>query len=174
MRWVRFLILVLVVCMIDTTLMPRISLAGMRPDIALIFVMFISLNTTPVNAVPAGWLMGLATDVYSVGPTGLNALILSLCAGFISGAKDLVYKENPFVQLLLAVIVAIFSNGVYLTSIVLSPDTSVGSPGGVAFRMLCAVVYTSLPAPFLLLVLRLLKRWLGIGDKITLEPREER
>ena len=174
MRWVRFLILVMVVCLIDTTLLPLIGLRGMRPDIALIFVVFISLNTTPTNAVPAGWLMGLAMDVYSVGPTGLNALILSLCAGFVSGAKDVVYKEHPLAQLLLTFIAAVFSNVVYLTSIVLSPDTAIGSPGGVALRMLYTVVYTSLPAPFLILVLRSLKGWLGISGRITLEPREER
>ncbi|MEW6356708.1 MAG: rod shape-determining protein MreD [Planctomycetota bacterium] len=174
MRWVRFLIFVVAVCMIDTAIMPAISITGMRPDIALIFVVFIALNTAPLIAVPAGWLMGLAMDVYSVGPMGVNALILSLCAGFVSGAKDFVYKEHPLAQLLLVFIAAVFSNAVHLAIIFLAPDASVGSPRGVAFRMMCAVVYTSLPAPFLLLLCRSLKRWLGVTGRITLEPREER
>jgi len=168
MRWIRVFILIVLVAMIETSLLPHLSLDGMRPDIALIFVLFISLHTGPIDAVPAGWMMGLAKDIYSVGTFGANAFILSLCAACMSRAKDYVYKDHPLAQLVLVIMGALLCNGLYLGILLLSPQSAFGSPEHIALRLLYAVTLTALPAPFLLVMLRVLKPWLGLTDKITL------
>ena len=140
---------------------------------ALIFLIFVSLHCAPADAVAAGWLMGLMKDVYSVGPVGLNALILSICGGYVSHTKNYIYKEHPVAQLFLAVTAAWLANALYLAAMLLSPESAFGSPRLVALRTLYSILYTALPAPFLLMLLRALKPWLGFSGRITLEPKEE-
>lgn len=173
MRWLRILILIFAVSVVDTALLCHVSVAGMRPDLALILAVFVSLHTTALSSVPACWLMGLVKDIYSVGPIGLNAFILSVCGGYISQTKDYVYKDHPLVQLFLTASAALLGNLIYLGMMFLSQGSSFGNPQAVAFRLLCGVTYTALPAPFLLLLLRGLKPWMGFANRTAFDPKEE-
>ncbi|MFN3822168.1 MAG: rod shape-determining protein MreD [bacterium] len=60
---------------LQVSLVPVISLYGLRPDFLLIFVMIIALQFGRFSGLGAGFVTGLVEDAISMKPIGLTALI---------------------------------------------------------------------------------------------------
>ena len=87
MKVVAYAALVLLVIPIQIVLLDRISIAGIRPDLALVVVCLIGLYRSEVEAVLAGLAMGFAQDLFSGGALWGNLClkpILGLMAGLAS------------------------------------------------------------------------------------------
>jgi rod shape-determining protein MreD len=82
---VYFIILLLIVP-VQASLLNLVSLAGIKPDLALALLYVIGLLTSPVEAALAGIGIGLVQDVSSASLIGLNAFtrgLIGLCAGLL-------------------------------------------------------------------------------------------
>lgn len=94
--------LVLLVIPVQIVLLDRVSIAGIRPDLALVVVCLIGLYRSEVEAVLAGLALGFAQDLFSGGALWGNLCmkpILGLLAGLAS--RNLVNLTWAFVLVLM-------------------------------------------------------------------------
>lgn len=87
---------VIVLLVMQATLIPFIALAGVTPDLLLIFVIVIALREGQIPGTIAGFIIGLIADIVTGDFLGLGALTKTI-AGFTAGYF---YNEaNPLQQL---------------------------------------------------------------------------
>ncbi|MGA9115323.1 MAG: rod shape-determining protein MreD [Bacteroidota bacterium] len=98
LRLLRIAALSLVAVLIQTTLLPFLSIRDIAPDLLLIWIAFVAVRDGQFAAILAGFLAGLAVDALA-GPDGMMGLAsLSLStAGFAAG---LFFNENKVEQTL--------------------------------------------------------------------------
>ena len=70
MRGVRDLFVLLVVLVLQATLLYRIEIAGIRPDLLVAFVVYIAWMRGPVAGTLTGFGVGLLQDLDASGPLG--------------------------------------------------------------------------------------------------------
>ena len=102
MKVAAYAVLVLLVIPVQIVLLDRISIAGIRPDLALVVVCLIGLYRSEVEAVLAGLAMGFAQDLFSGGALWGNLClkpVLGLLAGLAS--RNLVNLTWAFVLVLM-------------------------------------------------------------------------
>jgi len=97
----RTLILValsLVFLLVQTTIVPHLAIVSIVPDLVLIWIVYVAIAYGQVQAMTAGFLLGLLIDVLSSGESmlGLSALTKAV-AGFLAGYS---YNENKIAQYL--------------------------------------------------------------------------
>ena len=82
----------------QVVLLPVLSLGGIRPDLFLLLVFFLSPRVSPEVATFQGFVVGLCQDALSGGPIGLRAFTCSLM-GFLTAflSHDL-HTEKPLAQ----------------------------------------------------------------------------
>jgi rod shape-determining protein MreD len=93
-RGVRDLFVLLVVLVLQATLLYRIEVAGIRPDLLVAFVVYIAWMRGPVTGTLAGFAVGLLQDLDAPGPLGLNAFAKSLTAFLVAKAGFRVHRSN--------------------------------------------------------------------------------
>ncbi|HZY31410.1 MAG TPA: rod shape-determining protein MreD [Candidatus Methylomirabilis sp.] len=74
------LLALLSVCLLQSTVAPRLAIGGVQPDLFLVLVFGLSLSAGPELAIAGAFLIGLYQDSLSGAPLGLNAFTLSLIA----------------------------------------------------------------------------------------------
>ena len=79
-----FLLTLLGVCLVQPTIVPRLAIGGIQPDLFLVLVFGLSLSAGAELATGAGFLIGLYQDTLSGAPLGLNAFTLSLVGFLVS------------------------------------------------------------------------------------------
>lgn len=102
MKVAAYVVLVLLVIPIQIVLLDRISIAGIRPDLALVAVCLIGLYRSEVETVLAGLAMGFAQDLFSGGALWGN-LCLKPVLGLMAGLarRNLVNLTWAFVLALM-------------------------------------------------------------------------
>jgi rod shape-determining protein MreD len=93
-RGVRDLFVLLVVLVLQATLLYRVEIAGIRPDLLVAFVVYIAWMRGPVAGTLAGFAVGLLQDLDAAGPLGLNAFSKSLVAFLVAKAGFRVHRSN--------------------------------------------------------------------------------
>jgi rod shape-determining protein MreD len=170
MRWVRIIIVAIIVALIETTLLPAVAVNGVRPDLAFIYVFFLALNCAPDEGFIAFWVVGLMKDMFSAGPLGAYALLYAGTGYEVSRLTRKLFKDNPLIQIAVAAPAAAAVNAIYLAGTVFAyPHLPLASVAKSAF--IC-VVYTTALTPFLLPIMSKAKSLLGIRPVSLLAPRE--
>ena len=85
MKNALLIIIVLLIIPFQSSLVNSISLWGVKPDIIFIFVYAIGLTYNEEKAMLMGAGLGLAADIFSGGPLGMNFLSKA-ATGFAAGA----------------------------------------------------------------------------------------
>ena len=104
-----FLLALLGVCLLQPTIVPRLAIGGIQPDLFLVLVFGLSLSAGAELATGAGFLIGLYQDTLSGAPLGLNAFTLSLVGFLVSRlSRQLRMAQLParFTMLFLAGVVS--------------------------------------------------------------------
>ena len=115
MKVAAYVVLVLLVIPIQIVLLDRISIAGIRPDLALVAVCLIGLYRSEVETVLAGLAMGFAQDLFSGGALWGNLClkpVLGLMAGLAS--RNLVNLTWAFVLALMLGLSVLSGSVMYL------------------------------------------------------------
>jgi len=95
-RYLRSALIVLALLIVQTVFMPYISIGGFLPDLLLIWVVYTAIRRGQVEAMIAGFLVGLLQDALATQLFGLAALSKTI-AGFLAGYF---FNENKTDQIL--------------------------------------------------------------------------
>lgn len=98
---IRFLLGLLVVTLLQTTLAHRVGVAGIRPDLYLLFLFFLSFRVRSEAATVMGFLLGLYQDAFSGAPLGLHAFTLSVGGFVLTGVAEGIDASRIFPRLVL-------------------------------------------------------------------------
>ncbi|SFL68423.1 rod shape-determining protein MreD [Pelosinus propionicus] len=102
---------ILITIIIQSTLIPLISVRGIYPDVLLIIVVSYALLSGKESGVGMGFFAGLLQDLASGGIFGIGTLS-KLSTGYIFGlAERKVFKEHVLLPILATLVATIF-NGV--------------------------------------------------------------
>ena len=111
---VKHIGLLLLAFIIQSTVVEHISIRGIKPDIILIILIYVSLRSGSMIGVILGFSIGLLQDFY--GPPanlGLNALCKSLLGFGVGIGKEGLYKDSMLVLMLTLVISYITHDIIY-------------------------------------------------------------
>jgi len=155
MRWkviAAALAVVVAALALHTTVLERISIAGVKPDLLLAIVVYVSLLMGPVYGTAAGFALGLAQDAQSHHLLGLNAMAKAI-AGFAAGhVWEGLAKESPLTQMAVLFGSAVLHNLVFLT---VYTWAQMGTMPGLMIRFgLPGALYTAVASPLLLALLQ--------------------
>jgi rod shape-determining protein MreD len=84
MRFVKYLILFTSLVLLQTTLLPLVSVAGLVPDVVVIGIIVLGIRHGAVAAIVAGCVVGFVQDAFVAHLFGLSSLANS-CSGFVAG-----------------------------------------------------------------------------------------
>ncbi len=118
----------LILCfLLQSTVMPALSLAGVVPDLLLILVISVSYTRGRVAGMLTGFAAGLLTDVCFNEMVGLCALFY-LCIGYIAGYSQKIYDERDYTLPLLMVLAGefLYSFAYYVAYFLLRSKTEFG------------------------------------------------
>ncbi len=111
LKWIGLFFLVFV---LQTTLVPAISIYSIKPDLLFIILFLLAIKTGAMPALYIGFFMGLAQDIYSPVILGQNALAKTL-AGFFAGLfNEKVMRLDPFFQAVLLVLTILLGDMIFL------------------------------------------------------------
>jgi len=157
MKTVRNILLIALALLVQSTVFGRLDLFGVRPDLALMVLLFLAAETDGVGLICYGFLIGFLQDVYSPEYLGFNAFSMSLTAFVLDVLKERLTVENFTVKLVTTLLACMFHDIVYL-----------GFYTGFAFSSLVSIfVGESLPGAVYTSVLAVLViglwRWANSG-----------
>ncbi|AJQ27081.1 MULTISPECIES: rod shape-determining protein MreD [Pelosinus] len=99
----------LITIIIQSTLIPLISIRGIYPDVLLIIVVSYALLSGKENGVGMGFFAGLLQDLASGGIFGIGTLS-KLTTGYLFGlAERKVFKEHVLLPILATIVATIFN-----------------------------------------------------------------
>lgn len=116
LRYVRYVIIALLLSVTHVVFLDFIAVGGITPDLLLILCVWIALVEGPMPALFAGFLIGLLFDVVSADVIGTNALAKTVAvfvAGWFYREGTLEHKIGRFRFLLVVFLASLFHNMVY-------------------------------------------------------------
>jgi len=164
MKVLLLVVILLLGFTIQSSLVVKISILGIRPDLLLAIVIYLGLLKGPIPASITGFVVGLVVDLSTTHLLGINALSMSV-AGFVAGNVWVNINRESFlaqflvlflISLLHDVLFLILTTGGRLTDI-LQSFAWVSIPSG---------LYTSAISPVLFRIFMKL-----VGTKVKLEGR---
>ena len=114
MPWITITSVILCISLIQTTLLHHISFLGIQPDLFIIFLVFHSLNADRERSFHASWVVGLAKDIFSEGPFGLNIVLFIIAGYIVSIIRGNIFGRHLATQISVTFIVSIIYNLLYL------------------------------------------------------------
>jgi rod shape-determining protein MreD len=150
-------VLAMVVCiLLQSTILGKIALRGVRPDLALIVLVFVSLRRGSMVGQVSGFATGFLEDLMNVSPLGFHSLFRALI-GFLFGLLSGNVFVDPFLMPMVLTVVATVLKG--LLAGIISAVFGIASSGFITFtgRLWIEVGYNGVLAPFLFALLGLFK-----------------
>jgi rod shape-determining protein MreD len=141
---------------LQSTILGKIAILGVRPDLALIVLVFVALRRGSMTAQVSGFAAGVVEDLVSASPVGFHMLLRTLI-GFLYG----IFSGNVFVDpLLMPIVLSIAATIIKgLISGLVSLLFGLQGSGFMYFagRLWIEAGYNALAAPFLFALLNLLR-----------------
>ena len=103
MRRLLALTVVLVVAvLVQSTVLARLTLAGVRPDLLVLAVVSVAVATDPTTGAVFGFVAGLVADLLFDLPVGVSALVYTAVGFAVGTVRVYVTSHRPLVHLVLA------------------------------------------------------------------------
>jgi rod shape-determining protein MreD len=144
----RFLVLavVLVVAvLVQSTVLARLTLAGVRPDLLVLAVVSVAVATDPTTGAVFGFVAGLVADLLFDLPVGVSALVYTAVGFAVGTLRVYVTGHRPLAHLVLvaaASLASVWCCGLLLRVLDLSSWAAVARAGPLV------AVYNLLLTPF--------------------------
>jgi rod shape-determining protein MreD len=101
-RLLALAVVLVVAVLVQSTVLARLTLAGVRPDLLVLAVVSVAVATDPTTGAVFGFVAGLVADLLFDLPVGVSALVY-VAVGFAVGtARVYVTSHRPLVHLVLA------------------------------------------------------------------------
>jgi rod shape-determining protein MreD len=163
MRGLRDAIVLGVVLLLQSTVLFRMEIAGVRPDLLVAFVVYLGWMRGPIAGTAGGFAIGLIQDLDAPGPLGLNALCKSLVGFLVAKAGFRVHRSN------LGVRFAFFFLAMLLHDVIYFAVETSGNLGAFFLQMfrfgLPSAIYTGLIVLVILMVAERGSRWRLLADE---------
>jgi rod shape-determining protein MreD len=156
-RTIFFTVLTMAVCiLLQSTILGRVAIRGVRPDLALIVLIFASMRRGPMVGQVSGFATGFLEDLMNVSPLGFHSLLRTVI-GYVYGLLSGNVFIDPFLMPIILTVIATILKGI-LAGIV-SAVFGLAASGFITFtgRLWIEVGYNGVIAPFLFALLNLFK-----------------
>ena len=157
LRTTVFTVVALVICIVlQSTILGRVAIRGVRPDLAMLLLVFVSIRRGPMVGQVSGFLTGFVEDLMNVSPLGFHSLLRTV-VGYLFGLLSGNVFIDPFLMPIILAVVATLLKG--LLSGVVSALFGIASSGFITFtgRIWIEMGYNGVVAPFLFALLNLFK-----------------
>jgi len=157
LRTTIFTVAALVICiLLQSTILGRIAIRGVRPDLAMLVLVFVSVRRGPMVGQVSGFASGFLEDLMNVSPLGFHSLLRTVI-GYLFGLLSRNVFIDPFLMPIILAVVATLLKG--LLSGVVSALFGIASSGFITFtgRIWIEMGYNGIVAPFLFALLNLFK-----------------
>ncbi len=101
--------LIIIVVFQSSNIIEGLKVGNIKPNIILLYVIYISLNTNIIVAQTIGFFAGIIEDILSQSLIGINALSKTLLAFFLNHFKTRIYTEKA-----LSVIIVVFFTSILI------------------------------------------------------------
>lgn len=157
LRTILFTLLALVICiLLQSTILGKIALGGVRPDLAMLVLIFVSMRRGSMVGQVSGFASGFLEDLMNVSPLGFHSLMRTVI-GFLFGLLSGNVFIDPFLMPIILAVVGTLLKGIL--SGIISALFGLASSGFITFtgRIWIEVGYNGVIAPFLFALLNLFK-----------------
>lgn len=170
MRWLIFFIFAYLMLGAQIGIGSRLAIGGASPNLVLLAVIFICINTPREVALSAGMILGLMQDLLTSAPPGLYAVSYGLVAALCASANRQVYPDHPLTHFFFTFVAQIITSAVLLVHDRFYRSIHVVD-GAVltAMPLIFASFYSALVAPLVLGVLSRIKPifgFLGVSKRV--------
>ncbi len=95
----------IVICLVlQTTLVPLMSIFGIQPDLIIIVLALLCLEYGMTAGIYTGFFLGLLLDTYSPSLLGQNALAKTLLGFFFGIFNERVMRTDPLIKIVILVV----------------------------------------------------------------------
>jgi rod shape-determining protein MreD len=144
-RLLALAVVLVVAVLVQSTVLARLTVAGVRPDLLVLAVVSVAAATDPTTGAVFGFVAGLVADLLFDLPVGVSALVY-VAVGFAVGTvRVYVTSHRPLVHLVLAgaaSLASVWCSGLLLRVFDLSSWAAVARAGPLV------AVYNLLLTPF--------------------------
>jgi len=157
LRTIISTVLALVICiLLQSTILGRVAIRGVRPDLAMLVLVFVSIRRGPMVGQVSGFASGFLEDLMNVSPLGFHSLLRTVI-GYVFGLLSGNVFIDPFLMPIILAVVATILKGIL--SGIISAVFGIESSGFITFtgRLWIEVGYNGIVAPFLFALLNLFK-----------------
>jgi len=149
--------------MLQSSVISRIEVFGVRPDLLLVIIVFFSLHARGVDAVIGSWFIGMCADLMTVERLGLMSLSYVLAAFLVLMVREHLFRYRALTQVAVTLAVCLVVRVLWMMyCIVCYPSMTAVE---IISELVATSLYTALLAP---LVHRLL---LGLSKQFGLPRR---
>ena len=113
MKILRDLFLLVGILVLQGTLLARIDVAGVQPDLLVAFVVYFGWMRGPIPGTVCGFTVGLIQDLDAPGPLGVNALSKSLVGFLVAKAGFRVHRSNSGVRFAFFFVAMLVHDAIY-------------------------------------------------------------
>lgn len=163
MRGLRDGTVLLIVWVLQATVLFRIEIAGVRPDLLVAYVVYLGWLRGPIVGTAGGFGVGLLQDLDAPGPLGLNALSKSIVGFLVAKAGFRVHRSNTGVRF------AFFSFAMLLHDVVYFAVATSGDLTRFFLQMLTvalpSALYTTIVVLLIVSLVERLSKRLFLGDE---------
>ena len=153
MKALRIAILGVLAAVLQASFVCFFSVAGAKPDLVFLAVVFIALYAPAPSVIPLAWLLGAIEDVFSSGRFGAYGALYLIIAYFILNSRDDLYTEHRLTQLLVVGLHGLLVNLALAAGTALRHDLS-ALPGTLSIA-LAGVCFTTVLTPVIFPLARL-------------------
>ena len=146
MRWFSFAILAVIALVLQTTVVPRMEIQLIRPDLVFILAVHYALWGPWPDAAIAAWILGFIASLQSADPVGIQAFAFGLAAWCILRIRQVLFRDHAMTQLLLTLC---FMFAIQLIIGLYRRWAMAPAEGGFVWPALMTAVYTGACAPYL-------------------------
>jgi rod shape-determining protein MreD len=110
---VKWVLVFMVSLILQTSFMPVITIAGVKPDLLIIALFFFSIKYGVMPGIFVGFVLGLGQDLYSPSLLGQNALTKTVTGAFIGLFNERMMRSDPFIKTVLLLLAFLVHDTLY-------------------------------------------------------------
>lgn len=126
---IKWIVLFTLGFVLQTTVVPVISVFGVKPDLLVLILFLLATRTGLTPAIYTGFFLGLAQDLYSPSILGQNALSKTVAGSFAGLFNEKVMRIDPLLQGILLLITFFLNDFVYYMVQVAKTDVTMNLLG---------------------------------------------
>ncbi len=176
MRWIPLTITAYLLVLCQASLAKAITISGLAigpvgPDLLAIAAVFVALSVADIiDAMIAGWILGLCMDLAAYGGPGLPTVIGPMSIAYALGSAGIFsirgafFRDRSGPQVLFALIFCVFSHLLWVTLQYLRSGGLAGGFGSMVLQVFAISAYTAVLMPFGFRLLGRVRSWLFAAD----------